>query len=574
MNKNQKIITILVSIAIFGIIFPTLIGYTGHSYNLASTHPVSAADQITSDDVSIDRSTIKRVLQSVNITFNNSHLLNSPGFNANITFADDSSLLLPMANTTSNPQIWSVIFTPDAYNITGQANVYIQGTSGGIENNDPDASFVIENNKPSVSVQLDKEEYYREETISMNFFPSDVEQAVGELTWMISLYRSGSATPLQILVNNESIFEYSYDIANDTSLGNYYINATCWDADERNVDLYYFEILNNDPIIDAMQLEIGENIYNEVNATNIPVYRGENFKIRLNASDIDGHFENFRITITAKDPITGTAIFFSDYNDILPNLTKTSWLFEKDVVFPTTINIGVVSMNVELREYSTDNETLIGKTSEIIEIQLKNNAPEINKFYINGLYGVPLSFTQNEILNFTFDVIDDEDSSIIALNQENNKDVYAYITIILTHDATGTQKQYTIPYQYSSTEKFQLNTAELAAGTWTVQILLQDTDGLTSGLSDPVKFEIETTNTFNSMIWLMFVIGIIIGGVAVFATSYTGLKIRLMQKSQISETESNTESSNNVEENKAPPKVEKPESKPKLKRNKKLIRKL
>ncbi|MCF2138833.1 MAG: hypothetical protein K9W44_02100 [Candidatus Lokiarchaeota archaeon] len=574
MNKNQKIITILVSIAIFGIIFPTLTGYSGHSYNQASTQPVSAADQITSDDVTIDRSTIKRVLQSVNITFNNSHLLSSPGFNANITFADDSSLLLPMANTTSNPQVWSVLFTPDAYNITGQANVYIQGTSGGIENNDPDASFIIENNKPSVSVQLDKEEYYREETINMEFFPSDVEQAVGDLTWMISLYRSGSATPIEIFVNNESVFEYSYDIANDTALGNYYINATCWDADERNVDLYYFEILNNDPIIDAIQLEIGESIYNQVNSTSIPVYRGENFKLRLNASDIDGHFENFRITITAKDPISGTAIFFSDYNDILPNLTETSWLFEKEVLFPTTINIGVITMNVELREYATDNETLIGKSSETIEIQLKNNAPEVNKFYINGFYGEPLSFTQNEVLNFTFDVIDDEDASIIALNHENNKEVYAYITIILTHDATGTQKQYTIPYQYSETEKFQLNTAELAAGTWTVQILIQDTDGLTSELSDPVKFEIETTKTFNSMIWLMFVIGIIIGGVLVFATSYTGLKIRLMQKSQISEVESDTESSDNIEVDKTPSKVEKPESKPKSKKNKKLVRKL
>ncbi|RLI66058.1 MAG: hypothetical protein DRO88_02930 [Promethearchaeia archaeon] len=577
MNRQQKLLTLFVSLAICGIIFPTLIG--GHSFN-PSYSPLAAADDdifITSDDVTIDRTTIKRVLQSVNITYNNSGpQLDSSGFQANLTFVDDSSLLLSMTNTSSAPDIWSLEFTPDAVNITGVVQVFILPTDviGGFTNEVPDASFTIENNLPHVSVQMNKNEYYRNETISLNFYPSDIEQAVEELNWTISLYRSGSGSPIEVFVENASIFEYSYVISNDTQLGTYYINATSWDADERNIDLYYFEILNNIPVIDAIQLEIDESLYDDVESTAISVLRGENFILRLNATDIDGNFENFRLTITANDPLSGDAIFFGDYNDILPNLTGNSWLFEKDIVFPITINIGITEMNVELREYASDNETLLDKTNQIITFQLQNNAPEVNHVFINGIYAEPLSFTASEVLNFTFDVVDSEDESLIAKNRENHKEIYAYITLIFTHDASGIQKEYTMPYQYEENALFQLNTFELEAGTWSVQVILQDTDGLTSEISDPILFEIESAKSVNPMMWLMFAIGIILGGVVIFAATYATLKIRVMQQSRISSS-NEAELPEVSEENVSPAdKNTKAKSKPDTKKDKKLVRKL
>lgn len=577
MNKKQKLITIFVSFAIFGMIFPTLIG---GNIPESRIFPLISADDdvfITSDDVSVDMTSLKRVIQSVNITYNNSRPnLASSGFEANITFADDSVLLLPMTNTSSAPDIWSVVLTPDSKNITGLAEVYIYPTDvvGGFTNNVPDASFNIENNLPHVSVLMDKNEYYRGETISLNFYPSDIEQAVSELTWTISLYRSGSDTPIETFVENETVFEYSYEIANDTQLGNYFINATCWDADERNVDLYYFEILNNAPVIDAIQLEIGESLYNDVESNIISVLRGESFKLRLNATDIDGVFDNFRLTITANDPLTGVAIFFSEYNNILPNLTKNSWLFEKEVVFPITINIGIIDMNVELREFDSDNETLLEKSSQIIQFNLKNNAPEINRVYINGIYGEPLAFSNTNILNFTFEIVDSEDEGLIALNRENNKEIYAYITLIFTHTGSGLEKEYTIPYQYEENTIFQLNALDLAAGTWSVQVIVQDTDGLTSDISDPILFEIESEKSVNPMMWLMFAVGIILGGVIIFATTYGALKIRVMQESRVTPQEGTDMEKD--EENETPsdqPKSDS-QSKPETKKNKKLVRKL
>lgn len=517
MKMNRKISLIILFVAFFGLTTTTLVGE--HFVQNTYYSPAAADAWISSDDVTIDRATVKRAIQTVNITYDNTiNAWESESFNANITFSDGSSQIFVLSNTTDHPTKWSGLFTPSITNVTGVAEVFIIPTDviGGFENNIADGSFEIQNNLPRVAVILDQDEYLRGETISMDFYPSDVEQAVVDLKWTISVYRSGNTDPEEILVNNESIFVAEFELANDTETGSYYINATCWDFDVRNVELYYFDVLNNDPTIDALQIEYNDDIFDDFSEFT-SLLRGKNFTVRVNASNIDGEMDYLRMTITAQDPLSAEALFFAEYTNIQPNLEEDGWLFEKVVIFPLTTNLGLTDLNIEVKEVSpVDNTTIIGETMETQEVSIRNNLPTIESFYINGeYYGAQPLFTTDDNLNFTFDVSDLEDD-------------VNYITIYLTHVDSNTEYSYSLPYSYSKEVFYILKAANLETGTWQAQILVEDRDGGESELSSIMYFEIETPDAISPMNWLLFAVGLVLGGAVVFGTTFAALKAKVV----------------------------------------------
>ncbi|MHA1672982.1 MAG: hypothetical protein ACTSYI_05090 [Promethearchaeota archaeon] len=538
MKKHQKILIGLLFVAFLGSTLPSFMIPDQSNADFEGI-PISAADVITSANVTIDRSILKRTINTVNITFNNSAKLSSPSFDANLTFSDDSSLVIPLANSSSFPYVWSALYTPSVTNITGEVDILIEPSNPIHENNFADGSFTIRNNLPTVSVQLDKSEYLRGDTISMDFYPSDVEQSVADLKWGISLYRSGSAVPEETFVNNESIFEYDYEISNITETGSYYINATCWDFDERNVITYPFEILNNEPTFANVQFEFEEGIVGGLTIDVddwYEVYRGKNFTLRVNATDIDTDLSDLRLTIESKDPITRQAIFFSEYNLMEPSTDENAWLFEVILTFPLSTNLGIVELTITLSEIDPEidpavnpEDYILKSITEVQGIVMMNNLPTISDFFINDQSGIQISVTTADTLNFTFAIEDDEDQYLWDKAHDDDEKPLGYLTI--TFEKSGEIIKYTIPYNYDSDIVFILKTSALGAGDWAVSFSFQDKDGGVTVYSDaPSLFTVTGPDKIAPMNWLMFGVGIILGGVLVFGSTYGIIKSRVSSK--------------------------------------------
>lgn len=551
MKKHQKILV--------GLLFVAFLGSTLTSSMVSDKSnadferiPLSAADDaITSANVTIDNPLLKRAINTVNITFNNSAFLSSDSFDANLTFSDDSSLVIPLANSSQFPKVWSALYTPSVSNITGEVDVLIEPSNPIHENNFADGSFTIQNNLPTVSVQLDKNEYLRGDTISMDFYPSDVEQSVADLKWVIALYRSGSDTPVETFVTNESIFEFDYEISNTTETGAYYINATCWDFDERNVITYPFEILNNEPTFANVQFEFEDGT---VGGLTIDVddwyeiYRGKNFTLRVNATDLDTDLSDLRLTIESRDPITRQAIFFNEYNLIEPSTDENAWLFEVDLTFPLTTNLGIVELAIILSEIDPEidpdenpTDYALNTITEIQGIVILNNLPTISDFFINDQSGVQISVSTADTLNFTFAIEDDEDQYLWDEAHDDDEKPLGYLTI--TFEKSGEIIKYTIPYNYDSDIVFTLKTSALGAGDWAVSFSFQDKDGGVTVYSDaPSLFTVTEPDRIAPMNWLMLGVGIIFGGVLVFGSTYGIIKSRASTKVRAPLTEKPLES--------------------------------
>ena len=549
MKKHQKILVGLLFVALLGSALPFFMFPDLNKADLGRT-PLSAVDDITSDHVTIDKSLLKRAINTVNITFNNSVPLNSESFEANLTFSDDSSLILPLANSSSFPLVWSALYTPSVTNITGVVNISIIPTTGGYENNVIDGTFTIQNNLPTVSVQFDKSAYLRGDTISMDFYPSDVEQSVADLKWVISLYRSGSDIPVETFVTNESIFEYEYEISNITETGSYYINATCWDFDERNVVQYPFEILNNGPVA-TVQFEFEDGKLDgltTVVADWYDVYRGKNFTLRVNATDIDTDLSDLRLTIQSRDPLTRQAIFFSEYVLMEPTTNEDAWLFEVELTFPLSINLGIVDLSITLSEIDPEIDPIADPTGYVIDtiteiqrIVIVNNLPTISDFFMNELSGVPITVTTADTLNFTFVIEDDEDRYLWDEAENDGDKPIGYLTI--TFEKLGEIIKYTIPYNYDPDIVFALKISSLGIGDWAVSFSFQDKDGGIIVYSEaPSLFTVTEPTKLNPMNWLMMGVGIILGGVVVFGSTFAMLKSRTISKVRESLPEKSIES--------------------------------
>ncbi|MHA1519739.1 MAG: hypothetical protein ACTSRK_06105 [Promethearchaeota archaeon] len=581
MKKHQKILVGLIFVALVGSVLPSFLlsDLTEVDPNLSNLNqnPLSADSFINSTHVTVDQPFIYRVINSVNITFDNSEIELgevTETFSANLSFSDNSSMLLPLFNSSLFPDVWSALFTPSVTNITGDVEVFIIPSDLVITNNIYDATFEIRNNLPSFSVQLDKSDYLRGDTIHMDFYPSDVEQSVADLKWIISLYRSGSDIPVEIFVTNESIFEYDYAISNDTETGTYYINATCWDFDHYSEVIYYFEILNNEPAFTTVQFEFEDGIVGGL-TTDIndwyEIYRGNNFTLRVNATDFDTDLSDLRLTVESRDPLTGLAIFFNEFALLEPSTDENTWLFEVDLIFPLSMNLGLVEMVIIITEIDPeiDPETnptdyVLNTINETQGILIMNNLPTFSNFFINGESGAQISVTTADILNITFVIEDEEDQYLWGEANDDGEKPIGYLT--LTFEKLGEILEYTIPYNYDSDIVFSLKTSALGAGDWSVSFSFQDKDGGLIIYSDaPALFTVTDPANISPMNWLMLGVGIMLGGVVVFGSTYSMIKSRSTSKVRSSLPEKSVDSkstpsdvSEEVEEKKESKKGKKP----------------
>ncbi|QEE15031.1 hypothetical protein DSAG12_00854 [Promethearchaeum syntrophicum] len=464
-----------------------------------------SSDSIDSTRVFIDKMTVNRGIETLNITYNNTddfYPSSTHEFKANITFSDNSQLNLTLEDPDVD-EYWSVLFTPSIYNVTGNTKITILAvlTANGEIQNTPalfDLEFSIKNNLPKIGILMNSTEIYRNETIKIDYLPSDIENKTFDLQWEVKLFDPFDELNDTLVNQGEKIFSSEIPILNSYPIGEWRIEATCWDTEiENNTSTVNrtFIVKNNEPVIENIlyQIENGDPIQAEdVDVLNI--FRGldKNLTIYVNASDVESN--EMKLTVSVLDPITGANILPTSYANISVAVNQTT-NFTTIVNIPITANVGLTQLKMVI----FDNEII--QEEYIQDIFIQNNAPILNNFTINGEFGNQTTIKEGDWLSFKFGAEDDEDS-------------IEYVLIsILYRDDFGVIKHlnYSTSYEGSNTEILIRGIdLKLKTDIYTVYAYVFDSDG-DFATTAPQTFAIEPTPRVNASSWLLFVIGIIIG---------------------------------------------------------------
>lgn len=474
--------------------------------------PKASDDLIDSTRVFIDKTTVNRGIETLNITYNNTDFY-IPGvdeeyeFIANITFFDDSQLNLTLTDTDgSGPdEIWEVLFTPSIYNVTGNTKITILAvlnTTGEIQDGPGvyDREFTIKNNLPKVGVFMNATEIYRNETIKIDYLPSDIENKGMDLEWEVNLYDpTDYINPNMTLVTlGEKIFSSEVPILNSFNIGEWRIEATCFDTeieDNSSTVNSTFLVKNNDPVIENIFYQIDDEDPIQAETVEIlDIFRGldKNLTIYVNASDIESN--EMKLTISVSDPITGDNILPTSLTNIPVAVNETS-NFTAIVSIPLSANIGLTELKIVVLE----DEIIQEEYSQ--EIFIHNNAPILNNFTINDEFGNQTTINEGDWLSFKFGAEDDEDSIDFVMIS------------ILYYDDFGVIQylNYSTSYHGSNTEILIRGVdLKLTTGIYTVYAYVFDHDG-DFATTYPQSFAIQPDPRVDASSWLLFAIGIIIG---------------------------------------------------------------
>ena len=512
MKKKQKN-----ELLVFTIFALFIIGFSQIDFDFADNQkenyknemtPKASADTIYSSRVFINNTIVHRGIETLNITYNNTgHYDPSTGYTfiANITFSNDSQLNLTLVDTDGGGpgEIWEVLYTPSIFNITGNTKITILAVLGGAIQNVPaiyDREFILKNNLPKVGVFMNATEIYRNETIKIDYLPSDIENNVIDLQWEVKLYDpTDYMNPNITLVNKgEKIFSSEIPILNSFNIGEWRIEAKCYDTeivDNNSTVNSTFLVKNNDPVIENILFQINDEDPIQADTVEIlNIFRGldKNLTIYVNASDIESN--EMKLTISVSDPITGDNILPTSLTNIPVAVNQTS-NFTTIVSIPLSANIGLTELKIVVLE----DEIIQEEYSQ--EIFIQNNAPILNNFTINGEFGIQTTINEGDWLSFKFGAEDDEDTIEFVLIS------------ILYYDDFGVIQylNYSTSYHGSNTEILIRGVdLKLTTGIYTVYAYIFDRDG-DSATTSPQSFAIQPDPRIDASSWLLFVIGIIIG---------------------------------------------------------------
>lgn len=525
MKKKQK------NEILFFIIFASfIIGFSQINFDSAEIQkenykmdmiPNVSNDIINSSRVFIDREIVHRGIETLNITYNNTanngdDFLEEDTyyFMANITFSNSSEQYINLTRIEPT-HIWTTLFTPTIFNVTGDTNIAILAMlilDDSILNTDAtsDQTFEIANNLPKVGIVMNTTEVYRNKTIKIDYLPSDIENNVMDLKWKVELFDPTDyiEANITLVAEGEKNFSSEISILNSYNVGEWRINATCWDledADNSSSIIETFLVKNNEPIIENILFQIEEEDPVEAESVDIlNIYRGldKNLTINVNASNIEGNEMN--LTISAADPTTGENLLPNMYVNIPIAVNQTS-NFTTNVSFPLTSGLGLTELKIVVLEDE------IIQDEYIQEIYIHNNAPILNNFTINDEFGNETSIEEGDWLTFKFGAEDDEDSID-----------YVVISIFYYDDFGDIQNlNYSTSYNGKDT-KISIRAVDLNLKTaiYTVYAYVYDRDGA-SATCAPQTFAIEASQKVDPTSWLLFVIGIIIGLTFTFVGVYS-----------------------------------------------------
>ncbi len=526
MKKKQKNeILFLIFFALFIIGFSQInfdsADFQKENYKMDMIPNTSDDDLINSSRVFIDKSIVYRGIDTLNITYNNT---DDDGI-SDYFEEDDFDFIVNIAFSNSSEQnftltrigatfLWTTLFTPSIFNVTGDTNITILAIDGSqqIQNipTNPDWTVKIANNLPKIGIFMNSTEIYRNKTIKIDYLPSDIENNVMDLKWKVELFdpTNDIVSNMTLVAEGEKNFSSEILILNSFNIGEWRVEATCWDleTEENNSTVSEtFLVKNNEPVIENILFQIEDDDPVEAETVDIlNIYRGldKNLTINVNASNIEGNEMN--LTISAEDPITGENLLPSKYVNIPIAINQTS-NFTTNVSFPLTSGLGLTELKIIVLEDE------IIQDEYIQQIYIHNNVPILNNFTINDGFGNQTTIDEGDWLSFKFGAEDDEDSI-----------EYVMISILYYDDFDVIQNlNYSTSYYGKDTE-ILIRGADLNLKTdiYTVYAYIFDSDG-DSATCAPQTFAIEAIPKVDATSWLLFAIGIIIGLTFTFVVVYS-----------------------------------------------------
>ncbi|MFW9970795.1 MAG: hypothetical protein ACFFDF_11415 [Candidatus Odinarchaeota archaeon] len=291
-------------------------------------------------------------------------------------------------------------------------------------------------------------EYYINNTLYAEIMVSNFKTY--NFTWNITIVDNLDELVQKDTINFErNIAQFTADLNNETFGKNkfYYVQLNMTDKNfgKKGTAYFPFYVKNNNPIISS-----------SIKLSPQEVFRTDEFTISLNVTDIESKSE---------DLIPQMYIYDSEGELVIQNLIAfdSNNLFSETFSIPANRPVGKYRVNVTLTDENG------GSSSKITYLTVKNNAPEIHSYTINGKnMDQAISIFYGRNLVFSFNVSDIEGVAYVkvALLNENN------VWFNITRSYIGTNTETTI------------RTYDLGDGVWYVYIYVIDTDGTIVSLID------------------------------------------------------------------------------------------
>jgi hypothetical protein len=306
----------------------------------------------------------------------------------------------------------------------------------------------------------------------------------------------------ELIQNNTVIFDrkivqLSVHLKNETFRKNrfYYIQLNMTDKNSGRKETAYFPfyVRNNKPLISS-----------SINLSPEEVFRTEDFIISFNTTDIESNSE---------DLIPWMYIYDAEGALVIQNRIAfdSNNLFSETFNIPANRPIGKYRVNVTLRDPHG------AFSSKITYLTVKNNAPEIHSYNINGLnMDETISIFYGRNLVFSFNVSDTEGIAYIKVALLNENDEWFNITRAYTGENT----------------EITFRTFDLIDGIWLVYMYVIDSDGAVTSLTDDYSKAPQAIRIIPDVIsyylpWILIFGGISLGLLVGIVATYSYFKSKV-----------------------------------------------
>jgi hypothetical protein len=361
------------------------------------------------------------------------------------------------------------------------------------------ANFTITTNYLLTFIGVSSPEYYIGDTLTANLLVNNFDTY--DFQWNITAVDNLNESAQKNLINLENnAIQFTITIDNETfneADKTYYIKLNMSDRNSGKIVAAYFPFIvrNSKPTITSA-----------IELSTFDLFRTDECTISLNATDIE---------TTPKDLTTTMYIYDSEGQSVSVNTINfdSANLFSDTFTIPANRPIGTYRVNVTV----VDEHGAF--SSKVTFFTVKNNAPEIHSYKINGLgMNETISIFYSRDLVFSFNVSDIEELSYIkvALLNEDNE------WFNISREYIGENTEITI------------RTLDLKDGIWYVYIYVIDSDGAITSLIDdydkaPQAIRIIPDVLSNYLLWIILFVGMAIGVLVGMGIIYSYLKFKFVE---------------------------------------------
>ena len=444
---------------------------------------------------------IYRLFESVNFTIDTFQIDDVDHSKMQITFSNGSTRYYDM-NFIGNDK-YSYEYKPEYNAPLGFQNVSFliyNDTNTLLNLHTTYTNFTIVTN---YLVNLNSSEYYIEDVLNAEMIVSNFSSY--DFTWNVTAVDS-----LDVLIQNDlldlgkNIVQFTFPIKNETFIQKdqfYYIQLNMTDKNYGREETAYFPfyVRNNDP-----------NITSNIEFSSDEIFRTDTCTISFNSTDIE---------TLSKNLVPTMYIYDAEGALVLQNLIEfdSENLFSDTFIIPAYKPIGKYRIEVRVRD---EHEASFSKETFLT---VKNNAPEIHSYTINGLsmdQAISIYYGRNIV--FKFNVSDKEGVSYVKVALINqNKEWFN-----ITREYIGENTEITI------------RTYDLIAGVWFVYLYVVDSDGAVTSLIDdydkaPQGITIIPDVLSNFLPWILFFAGLSIGIISGIGIIYGYFKTKFGESPKI-----------------------------------------